>query len=152
MAQFGNGVARYPPILDESRQKVCGFALTQTGRLAQLRARVLRFGDPFIRWSKSRRRGNREASSDRRGGPPAGVSLRTIRRKQPRSQATPSTPPLREGNQSAAHHRPGRWAPAPGRSKLVAAIADGVLAASLITRVDNCSKKAQYADSRPRKC
>ena len=29
----------------EAAEKVCGFALTQTGRLAQLRARVLRFGD-----------------------------------------------------------------------------------------------------------
>ena len=29
----------------EAAEKVCGFALTQTGGLAQLRARVLRFGD-----------------------------------------------------------------------------------------------------------
>ena len=29
----------------EAAEKVCGFALRQTGRLAQLRARVLRFGD-----------------------------------------------------------------------------------------------------------
>ena len=29
----------------EAAEKVCGFALTQTGRLAQLRARVLRLGD-----------------------------------------------------------------------------------------------------------
>jgi hypothetical protein len=29
----------------EAAEKVCGFALTQTGRLARLRARVLRFGD-----------------------------------------------------------------------------------------------------------
>ena len=29
----------------EAAEKVCGFALKQTGRLAQLRARVLRFGD-----------------------------------------------------------------------------------------------------------
>ena len=29
----------------EAAEKVCGFALTQKGRLAQLRARVLRFGD-----------------------------------------------------------------------------------------------------------
>jgi len=29
----------------EAAEKLCGFPLTQTGRLAQLRARVLRFGD-----------------------------------------------------------------------------------------------------------
>ena len=29
----------------EAAEKVCGLALTATGRLAQLRARVLRFGD-----------------------------------------------------------------------------------------------------------
>jgi hypothetical protein len=29
----------------EAAEKVCGFPLTQAGRLAQLRARVLRFGD-----------------------------------------------------------------------------------------------------------
>jgi hypothetical protein len=29
----------------EAAEKVCGFALTATGRLAQLRARVLRLGD-----------------------------------------------------------------------------------------------------------
>ena len=29
----------------EAAEKVCGFALTPTGRLAQLRARVLRLGD-----------------------------------------------------------------------------------------------------------
>ena len=29
----------------EAAEKVCGFALTQAGRLAQLRARVLRLGD-----------------------------------------------------------------------------------------------------------
>jgi hypothetical protein len=29
----------------EAAEKVCGFTLTQAGRLAQLRARVLRFGD-----------------------------------------------------------------------------------------------------------
>jgi hypothetical protein len=29
----------------EAAEKVCGFPLTQTGRLAQLRARVLLFGD-----------------------------------------------------------------------------------------------------------
>ena len=29
----------------EAAEKVCGLALTRVGRLAQLRARVLRFGD-----------------------------------------------------------------------------------------------------------
>jgi hypothetical protein len=29
----------------EAAEKVCGLALTRAGRLAQLRARVLRFGD-----------------------------------------------------------------------------------------------------------